>query len=512
MTESAGTREVMPRIRMRGITKRYGAVQANDHVDLDVARGGIHAIVGENGAGKTTLMRILYGLTRPDHGTIELDGAAVRISSPAEAMRLGIGMVHQRFELVESLSALENLVLGHAPRRFGYVFDRDRARARAVDLAHRLGATIDWDAPVANLTVGARQRLQIMRLLYEEADILIFDEPTSVLTPQEADELFVVLRRLAVEGRTLIFISHKLREVFALADRVTVMRRGRVVASSSTAATDPRALATQMVGEMVDEPRPTGKRQTGPPVLEVDRLTVANDRGEITLRDASVVVRAGEIVGIAGVEGSGQRELVETVVGLRRPLRGTIRVAGRSADGLGVLDRRRLGLAFISEDRDNEGACLTASLADNVIAIDYDAAPLARLGQLRPGAIARFTHDILERFGVVGGTAVMPARALSGGNVQRLVVGRELRRIPRLLVAAHPARGVDVRGTAFIDAQLDAARASGAAILLVSEELSELIELADRLLVLFGGRIVAELEAGAATPERLGALMTGLSA
>jgi simple sugar transport system ATP-binding protein len=497
---------------MRGITKHYGSIVANDRIELNVARGSIHAIVGENGAGKTTLMRVLYGLVEPDDGVIELDGRPVRIANPATAIRLGIGMVHQRFELVESLTALENLVLGRMPTRNGLMFDREAALAAARDTATRLGVTMDWEAPVSALGVGARQRLEIMRLLYTNADILIFDEPTSVLPPQEVDELFAVLRRLAAEGRTIIFISHKLREVFALADRVTVLRRGRVVWSGPTAETTPASLAAQIVGDRFEVRTIPRMAPIGEPILEIVRLTVADDRGTLRLRDASLTLHRAEVLGIAGLEGNGQRELVEALVGLRRPLRGSIRLAGRPIEGLDVRSRRRLGLAYISEDRDIEGACLPATLADNVVAVRHAEPPYARWGWRQAGAVSTLARTVLKRFGVEGGGPMTPARALSGGNLQRLVVARELHEPPLVLVAAHPTRGVDVRGTDFIRRELEAARDGGTAILLVSEELTELIELADRLIVLFEGRIAGTLAARDATPERLGALMTGLVA
>ena len=501
-----------PRIVVRGLTKRYGELLANDRVDLEIERGGIHAIVGENGAGKTTLMRAIYGLVQPDEGTIELDGVATRIASPADAIRLGVGMVHQRFELVDELTALENLVLGAVPTTNRVFFDRAHALATARALASRLKTKIDWDRPVANLTVGTRQRLEIMRLLYRQADILIFDEPTSVLTPQEADELFSVLRLLAGEGRTILFVTHKLREVFAVAGRVTVMRRGRVVATMPTAETNDRSLASLILGEAVVRPRIVAVEQPGEPVLTVEQLTVIDDMGELAVRDATFLVHTSEIVGIAGIEGSGQRELVEALLGLRLPSHGTVRLDGRDITRRPVWDRRRLGVAYVSEDRDNEGACLRASLADNVISLEHRRAPLSRAGVLQLDAIAAFTRGILDRFGVRGGIPSTLARNLSGGNLQRLVVGRELRTVPRVLVAAHPTRGVDVRGIAFIHEQLAGARAEGAGILLVSEELSELLELADRLLVMFEGRIAAELTPDQASPERLGLLMTGSAA
>jgi len=497
---------------LRGITKRYGDLVANDGIDLSAAAGEIHAVVGENGAGKTTLMRVLYGMVQPDAGTIELDGAPVVLADPADALRRGIGMVHQRFELVDDLSALENLVLGAVPRRAGLVFDRRAARAAADRIAAELGVRIAWDRPVRELGVGDRQRLEIMRLLYHRSDVLIFDEPTGVLTPHEADELFAVVRRLAAAGRTVFFISHKLREVFALADTITVVRRGRVVWSGAAATSDPASLAALIVGERIEAAATERRAAAGPVTLEVDRLAVADDLGTLVLAGASFAVRRGEIVGIAGVEGSGQRELVETLVGLREPAAGTVRLDGRSLDGRPVRVRRERGLAYVAADRDHEGACPAASLAENLVAVGFRDRPFAVAGWLRWGTVRRWAAALLERYEVRGGGPETPARALSGGNLQRLVVARELHRPPRLLVAAHPTRGVDVRGIAFIHRQLAAARDGGAAVLLVSSELEELLALSDRLLVLFGGRVVAAVAPAEATPERLGALMTGVAA
>jgi general nucleoside transport system ATP-binding protein len=498
----------VPRIRIRGLTKAYGPVVANDSIDLDIARGGIHAIVGENGAGKTTLVRAIYGLVEPDAGSIELDGNTVNLATPARAIANRIGMVHQRFQLVEPLTALENLTLGDLPHR-GLFFDRPTALSRARALAAELGTTMEWDRPVVHLSVGARQRLEIMRLLYRKADILIFDEPTSVLTPQEADDLFRVLRRLASQGRTIIFITHKLREVFALAERVTVMRRGRVITTVATKGSDPQALASLIVGEQFERPELHEPAERGDAVIEVEGLSVCDDLGSVSLREASFAIHAGEIVGLAGIEGGGQRELVEALLGLRNPVGGSIRLHGRPVAGTSVWGRRKRGIAFISEDRDGEGACLPATLAENVFPLERYDPELTHGGRLRTSAITAFARSVLTRFNVRGAGPHSPARSLSGGNLQRLVLGREIGKTPRLLLASHPTRGVDVRGIAFIHEQLTRARSAGAATLLISEELSELIELSDRLLVIFEGRIVADLPAAQATAERLGLLMTG---
>lgn len=499
-----------PRIRLRGISKRYGNLVANDGIDLSIARGEIHAIVGENGAGKTTLMRILYGMVRPDAGAIELDGAVAELPNPAAAIRLGIGMVHQRFELVEDLTGLENLVLGRVPCRVGPVFDQKRALAEAEALAATLGARMPWQRLVRDLGVGDRQRLEILRLLYHQADVLIFDEPTGVLTPREADELFIVLRRLAASGRTIVFISHKLREVLALADAITVIRRGRVVWSGRTDATDAATLAGLIVGERIETATLDRPSAPGREILTVSRLTAADDHGGLAIRDAGFTVRAGEIVGVAGVEGSGQQELIEALVGLRRAERGAIALDGADVTRLGVAQRRALGLAYVPSDRDHEGACLPATLAENLIAGRQRRPAFRENGFLRWGAIGRWAGDVLQRFDVRGGGPRASAASLSGGNLQRVVVARELGETPRVLVAAHPTRGVDVRGIAFIHERLAAAREAGAAILLISSELDELLKLADRLLVVYDGRIVAERTT--ATPDELGALMTGVAA
>lgn len=500
----------MPRVAMRGITKRFGPVLANDHIDLTIARGGIHAIVGENGAGKTTLMRILFGMLQPDAGTIELDGRPTRIGSPAVALALGIGMVHQHFQLVDQLSVVENLVLGKEPNRFGVVFDRRRSLERAQQIAAELGARLPWDAPVGLLSIAERQRLEIMRLLHREADIFIFDEPTSALAPQEAEDLFQVLSRLAVAGHTIIFISHKLREVLQIASTITVMRRGRVVITLPTADVDINELATLMVGEAIERVRTPSRLAPGEAVLDVVSLTVADELGIIRLSDATFTVSTGEVLGIAGVTGSGQQQLVEALVGLRRPIGGHIRLFGRDVTQASAQWRRRHGLGYISADRESEGACLSATIRDNAIVIRYR--DFTGLGWMKPQAIARFLTWLINRFDIRGAIPNAPASTLSGGNLQRLVVGRELERHPKVLIAANPTRGVDVRGRELIHQWLLDERSAGAGILLISEDLTELLELADRILVFFNGHIVGGVLAREATLERLGALMTGVAA
>ena len=503
-----------PHLEVRGLTKRFDAVVANDGVDLSIPRGSVHAIVGENGAGKTTLVRIVYGLEQPDSGQILIHGEAARIHSPHAAIARGIGMVQQHFQLIPGLSALENLVLGVEPRRGG-LLDRGEALRRGKRLAERLRVRIDWDAPVGRLSVGARQRLEIMRLLYRDAQLLIFDEPTTVLTPGEVEDLFAVLRDLAADGRTIVFISHKLGEVLAIADWVTVMRRGRAVATVHAAETDAGQLAGMMVGDpglvlALEQPSARVTQATlGEPMLALEACSVAGDGDRRLLDGVSLEIRAGEILGIAGVEGNGQRELIDVALGFRSPDTGRVLLGGKDATRQSVRWRRRVGLAYVPEDRNSEGLDLQGPITRSSIALRYDRAPIAEHGIIDGAAAHTYSADLIRRYDVVAAGAHAPVRSLSGGNAQRLVVGRELDEARLVLVAAHPSRGVDVKGTAFIHEQLLELRDRGAAILLISEELTELVRLSDRIAVVYEGRIVGTFDRGAIDIHRLGRLMTG---
>jgi ABC-type uncharacterized transport system ATPase subunit len=494
-------------------------VLANDRVELEVDRGSIHAIVGENGAGKSTLMGIAFGLIAPDEGTLELDGEPVRLRGPHDALARGIGMVQQRFQLLEELTALENLVLGAEPAR-GAVLDRAAALGRAEELSQQLRIRLPWQARVRTLSVGYRQRLEILRLLYRDASLLILDEPTSVLSPQEVADLFDVLRLLKEQGRTIVFISHKLREVEAIADRVTVMRTGQVVATLEPGSIDLGRMVELMVGDRrfaslaigaapVAAVQPQHSATLAVP-LQLEGVCVRDSSGAPALDSVDLELREGEIVGVAGVEGNGQRELVEAIVGLRRPVSGRILLDGRDLTAADVAERRAAGLAFISGDRDAEGVNLQSSVRDSAISLRYSRPPLSRLWLLHAGAIREFVSALIRRFSVVVARQDTPVRSLSGGNVQRLVVGRELEEDPRLLVAAYPTRGVDVRGAAFVHERLLDLRAAGGAVLLVSEELDELLALSDRLVVLYEGRIAGDLTAADFDNRQLiGRLMTG---
>jgi simple sugar transport system ATP-binding protein len=504
---------VPPAIRLgaRDVTRRFGAVVANDAVTLSIAPGTVHAIVGENGAGKTTLMRILYGLDRPDAGTVVVDDAPVRLAGPADATRRGIGMVHQELKLVEELTLLENLVLGHEPLRRGRV-DWARARRDAARLAGETGVDLDWDEPAGRASVAARQRLEILRLLYREADVLILDEPTAVLAPPQVAELLGLLRGLRASGRTIVFISHKLREVLDVADTVTALRGGRVTGTVEAARADPATLVRMMVGESVPDVRARSRRATGAPLVALRHVSLRDGQGRERLRDVSLAVHAGEIVGVAGVAGNGQDELVECVVGLARTSAGTILIDGADVTRASVAERRRRGLAYIPADRRRDGLCVTSSLVDNVLAGSHRAPELAAHGWLRRGALERRAARVVERYGVRCPGVGVPAGSLSGGNQQRLILGRELDREPRVLVASQPTRGVDVRGAADIRAQLLGVRERGGGVLLVSEELDELVALSDRVVVLSRGAVTGVVDGPVRDLSELGALMTVRSA
>ncbi len=496
-------------LRMEEISKAFPGVLANDRITLEVADGEIHALVGENGAGKTTLMRILYGLERADTGRIYWSGRPVAIQSTEDAIHLGIGMVHQRFQLVPSLTVAESVTLGQEPRR-GVFFDRARARGVVRDLGTRFGLAVDPDARIAELSVGEQQRVEILKLLYRQARLLALDEPTAVLTPQEIAQLYEILRRLVAEGRTVIFITHKLAEVLAASDRVTVLRRGRVVGTLPTRAATAAELARMIVGEEIPPMLARGAVLPGPPVLTLERISTTDDRGLPALVEVTLSVRQGEILGIAGVEGNGQKELVEVATGVRRPTAGRLLLEGQDLTRADVAARRRAGLAVIPEDRYTEGLSLPMTIEDNLIATRYRL--LATRGVLRMAAVRAESAARMRRFDVRASHPRVPARTLSGGNLQRVVVARELGGEPRALVAAHPTRGLDIAAARFVHQQLLEMRTRGGAVLLISADLDEIMALADRIGVLFAGRIVGELSAAAATREQLGLLMAGRSA
>ncbi len=497
-----------PAVELRGITKRFPGVVANHDVNLVVRRGEVHAVVGENGAGKSTLMKTLYGMYRPDEGQILIDGREVQFRSPADAIAAGIGMVHQHFMLADNLTVLENIVLGSEPRR-GLRLDFAAARRRIEEISSSYGLGLRPDALVEDLGVGDRQRVEIAKVLYRGARTLIFDEPTAVLVPQEVDELFANLAGLKAEGLTVIFISHKLDEVLKVADAITVIRRGTTVATVDPAEVDARRLAELMVGSELPTPETRESTVTETVQLDVRGLTVRNREGRAVVDDVTFQVRRGEVVGIAGVEGNGQAELVEALMGLLPAESGSVLFGGEDITSWSTRRRREAGIGYIPEDRHRQGLLLTAALWENRV-LGHQTLPPIRKGALidRDAACAD-TERIMREYDVRAPGPGTLAIALSGGNQQKFIVGREMSAAPRLLIAAHPTRGVDVGAQAAIWDQLRRARAEGMAVILVSADLEELIGLSDTLYVILRGRLVARLDPATLTPEELGAHMTG---
>ena len=500
-------------LELREITKRFGDVLANDHVNITVKPGTIHAIVGENGAGKSTAMRIAYGFYTADSGEILVDGQVRDINSPHDAIALGIGMVHQHFMLVETMTVAENIVLGAEPGS-ALALDLKSAASQIRQLSEEFKLAVNPNEPVEHLSVGQQQRVELLKALYRHARLLILDEPTAVLTPLEVEEFFSILRRMREQGKTVIIITHKLSEVLAISDEVTVMRDGKVVGRVQTKDTNAAELARMMVGRevllRVEKPDP----DVGRAALEVRNLSIRNAKGANRVDGVSFQVRSGEIVGIAGVEGNGQTELMEALAGLVEPeqITGEIIADGRNIKTLGARVRRELGIAHIPEDRHRRGLLLEFSLAENAILGVHYRPPIAAIAGtmfLDENAIQRRANEIIEQFDVRPRNAALPARALSGGNQQKLIIGREYHVHPKVLLVSQPTRGVDIGAIEFIYRKLIGLRDAGTAVLLVSAELEEVTALADRLLVIREGRIVGEVNPKEVTTEEIGLMMTG---
>jgi simple sugar transport system ATP-binding protein len=499
-------------IEARGIGRVYpGGVVANDGVDLSVEKGEVHAVVGENGAGKSTLMKILFGIERPDAGTLALDGRQVHFDGPRDAIDAGIGMVFQHFSLVPSFSVYENVALGSEPHK-GIKFDREAAIARVRGLSEQFRLNVDPMPPVRTLPVGQQQRVEILKALYRNARVLILDEPTAVLAPQEVSELFVAIRSLIEQGCTVIFIAHKLPEVLEISDTITVMRQGRTVGTVKARDVTEHELATMMVGREVALRVDRAPRAASTEICTVSNLRLVNARGADVCRDLSLSVKAGEILGLVGVEGNGQAEVMEAIAGLRHVEDGRILVANADIVPLSVLQRREIGIASIPEDRIAEGLATGASVAENIVATRLKDRRYVRNGLLDLRAIKANAIKLIEQFSIrVNGPSV-PVGTLSGGNMQKVVVARELSEQPKLLLVSQPTRGVDLGATQFIWKTIAAARDAGAAVLLSSADLGELLALSDRLLVFYRGRIVAAFHnRDDLSPETLGTYMLGLS-
>jgi ABC-type uncharacterized transport system ATPase subunit len=505
MTETAQAPADVDAIVVRGITKRFPGVIANKDVDITIRKGTVHALVGENGAGKSTLMKILYGVQKADEGTLTVEGKEVSFGSPVDAIAAGIGMVFQHFMLADNLTVLENVVLG-AEKLFGI---GDKARAEIVRISDAYGFELDPDELVEDLGVGERQRVEILKVLYRGAQIIILDEPTAVLVPQEVDALFANLRELRDSGHTLLFISHKLDEVLAIADDITVMRRGTTVGEVKPEGTTKRQLAEMMVGSELPSPVTEESTVTDEVLLAVNDVSLVDVRGRALLKDIDFTIHKGEVLGIAGVEGNGQAELVETIMGMRKATTGNIELAGQNLSSWDTRERREAGIGYIPEDRHRHGLLLDSPLWENRILGHQTLEPSVKgMWINKPGA-REDTKRIVEEYDVRTPGVDTFARALSGGNQQKMIVGREMSSDPHLLIASHPTRGVDVGAQAAIWEHIKKARRKGLAVLLISADLDELIGLSDRIMVILRGELVAEFDPRTVTPQDLGTAMTG---
>ncbi len=495
-------------LEMRHVTKRFPGIVANDDVTLDLRLGEVHALLGENGAGKSTLMNCLYGLYHPDEGEILIKGRPVRLGSPRAAIDQGVGMVHQHFMLIPVMTVAENIVLAVEPRTGGVFLDQAAAVERVREISERFGLSVDPYAHIQDISVGQQQRVEILKALYRGADILVLDEPTAVLTPQEAQELFVIVESLTAQGKSVIFISHKLNEVLQIADRVTVLRRGKLIDTLPAAGATEKGLAQLMVGREVLLEVEKGPSEPGPPLLTVADLQVYDDRGLEKVRGVGFEVRAGEIVGIAGIDGNGQTELIDALTGLRQVASGTVQVAGADVTHESAREHNDSGLGHIPQDRQHRGLVLEFSIAENIALHDFRKPPRSRHGWLFPRRLVEAARRLIVDFDVRGGDARTPAGSLSGGNQQKVILAREIDRDPRILIAAQPTRGLDVGAIEYVHRRLVEERDEGRGILLVSLELEEILSLSDRVLVMYEGEIVGEFPP-TVTEEELGVAMTG---
>jgi simple sugar transport system ATP-binding protein len=499
-----------PMLEMSGIVKRFPGVVASDGVDFDVRAGEVHTLLGENGAGKSTLMKILYGLYRADAGEIALGGTPVEILSPTMAIEHGIGMIHQHFMLVDSLTVAENVALGLASSRRPLT-DLDRVSERIVELSEQYGLHVDPNAVIWQLAVGQRQRVEIIKALYRDVQLLILDEPTAVLTPQEVDQLFETLRQLTTDGRGLIFISHKLHEVLALSDRITVLRHGKVTGRIDAAGATRESLAEMMVGrqvQMVPDRPPVDRTDT---ILEIDGLTVMGDRGDEALRGLNLEVRAGEILGVAGVSGNGQRELAQSIAGLRPVVSGSVRITGTDVTNLQPAQMRDHGLAYVPEERMHTGAVSGFSVSENLLLIDHADDRFINRGLFDFAAIKEHCQELVSEYDVKTPSLDTPTQSLSGGNIQKLILARELSGTPEVLIAAQPSRGVDIGATEYIHQRLIQQRSEGTAVLMVSEDLDEIFALSDRIAVIYEGEIIGVVDPQETTREAIGLMMAGVA-
>ena len=498
-------------IEMLNITKRFPGIIANDNITLQLKKGEIHALLGENGAGKSTLMSVLFGLYQPEEGVIKKDGQVVSIKDPNDANALGIGMVHQHFKLVECFSVLDNIIMGAEPTKYGFLQKKD-AREKVLTLSEKYGLHVDPDALIEDITVGMQQRTEILKMLYRDNEILIFDEPTAVLTPQEIDELMEIMRNLAAEGKSILFISHKLNEIMAVADRCTVLRKGKYIGTVNTKDTTPAELSAMMVGRNVSFHVDKKPCQPGDVVLDVEHMTVASKiHKNNAVKDVSLKVRRGEIVCLAGIDGNGQTEFVYGLTGLEPLVSGKISLCGKDITHASIRHRNTMGMSHIPEDRHKHGLVLDYTLEDNLVLQRYfEPEFTSKAGFLRRDNIRKYAEKLIEQYDVRSGQGpITVARSMSGGNQQKAIVAREIDKDPELLVAVQPTRGLDVGAIEYIHKQLVAQRDAGKAVLLVSLELDEVMDVPDRILVMYEGEIVGELDPKKTTQEELGLYMAG---
>jgi len=501
--------QAVPVVELRGITKRFPGIVANDNISLQLRKGEIHALLGENGAGKSTLMSILFGLYQPDEGEIYVNGSREIIDGPGKAIKLGIGMVHQHFKLVQNFTVAENIVLGIEPRR-GFSINYRQAHRKVSELSEQYGLKVNPKVQIQDITVGMQQRVEILKTLYRGAEILIFDEPTAVLTVQEIHELMQILRNLAAEGKSIILITHKLKEIMEVSDRVTVIRRGRVIDTLTTSETNESELAEKMVGRRVSFQLDKEKREPGPTLLQVKNLTLrGSDKGRNVLTDVSFEIRAGEIYGLAGVDGNGQHELVDAITGLRPIESGSVVLGGVDLTRKSVRDRMSAGVAQIPEDRQKQGLVLDFKVSENMVLTTYKNSRFGRGGVIDEKAINENASKLVGEFDVRTAGIHVPMRSLSGGNQQKAIIARELTRDPQLLIAVQPTRGLDIGAIEFVHERLLQAKNEGKAILLISYELDELYKMSDRIAVIFDGQIMGELDSEEVDDEKLGLMMSG---
>ncbi|MEC0092832.1 ABC transporter ATP-binding protein [Paenibacillus macquariensis] len=498
-----------PVVELKQITKRFSGIVANDSISLKLHKGEILALLGENGAGKSTLMNILFGLYQPDEGSIEIKGKPVSIDNPNKAIELGIGMVHQHFKLVQPFTVTENIILGMEPKKLGFHLDYKTATAKIKSLSDQYGLKVDPNSKVSEISVGMQQRVEILKTLYRGADILIFDEPTAVLTPQEITDLMSIMRRLVDEGKSIILITHKLKEIMHISDAVTIIRRGKVVDTLKTSETDPNTLAEKMVGRNVSFKIDKKAATPGESILEVRDLMLKNKEGVSVLDGLSLDVRAGEILGVAGVDGNGQSELIEALTGLRKVDSGSVTMKGMELANRTPRFVSEQGVSHIPEDRHKHGLVLDFSMSENMVLETYYKAPFNKGGFLNQQEIDKQAKKLIEAFDVRTPSIETKARSLSGGNQQKAIIAREIDKKPELLIAAQPTRGLDVGAIEFVQQQLISQRDQGKAVMLISFELDEIMNVADRIVVIYEGRIVGEVLPEQTNDQELGLMMSG---